>query len=590
MNGRALAEKLVPGFDERNYNFPGTDILPIRVKTIRFNGESRPGIISLTYNYDNFLVTKTLEYPIITSRDIKVAVQKGEEINLDFCFIKDFNYHQVAEATRSKTGLLRGFSAQYAVFDGNTSFDYIKLEEKGINLKGSQFINGLVLFSKIDICKGSVILYGSHFNNCHLVFNEIKNETGVIQFRYTSFYNSKISFSNIYHYNSIFDYGHIKISDCNFELRASEFNGGFIVFSEFAAESSTVRFSNNTYKVDGVDFSGTSYVSSEINFASSDFGDCNVNFKNAKIINGDVLFLATRLEDGTIDFSSSRIKDSSVDFSSMTFGISKVIFKNVVMNNAEIRIDRSITKNAFFQFELCTFSKHNIFSIARKLEIVNCIIENTARIDSILEENEQIFELSLENTKNLGQIYVEWEVAKKSIANYCNACLEGDSAISNKEIHQINTSKAKQMLMLKENYHNLGQYDDEDAAFVEYMRYKRKAEKNYIKKFFSWAIDSIGLYGTSPGRVAIAIMIVWSIFGLIFSCSTTVNGLQSGGVTEGINMLSGFYFSAITFLTIGYGDIAPATWLTQLIAPIEGVLGLFLMSYFTVAIVRKTLR
>ncbi len=49
------------------------------------------------------------------------------------------------------------------------------------------------------------------------------------------------------------------------------------------------------------------------------------------------------------------------------------------------------------------------------------------------------------------------------------------------------------------------------------------------------------------------------------------------------------YYSAITFLTIGYGDYYPLG-ASQWLAGIEGFIGLFLMSYFTVAFVRKVLR
>ena len=54
-------------------------------------------------------------------------------------------------------------------------------------------------------------------------------------------------------------------------------------------------------------------------------------------------------------------------------------------------------------------------------------------------------------------------------------------------------------------------------------------------------------------------------------------------------ILNSFYFSAITFFTIGYGECVP-TGLLKIISPIEGFTGVFLMSYFTVAFVRKILR
>jgi hypothetical protein len=50
-----------------------------------------------------------------------------------------------------------------------------------------------------------------------------------------------------------------------------------------------------------------------------------------------------------------------------------------------------------------------------------------------------------------------------------------------------------------------------------------------------------------------------------------------------------FYHSAITFLTIGYGDHYPYGSI-RWVSSIEGFFGLFLMSYFTVAFVRKVLR
>ena len=50
-----------------------------------------------------------------------------------------------------------------------------------------------------------------------------------------------------------------------------------------------------------------------------------------------------------------------------------------------------------------------------------------------------------------------------------------------------------------------------------------------------------------------------------------------------------FYHSAITFLTIGYGDYYPSGTI-RWISGIEGFIGLFMMSYFTVAFVRKILR
>ena len=38
------------------------------------------------------------------------------------------------------------------------------------------------------------------------------------------------------------------------------------------------------------------------------------------------------------------------------------------------------------------------------------------------------------------------------------------------------------MTMLKENFHNLGKYEREDEAFVEYMRYGLESETKFKKR------------------------------------------------------------------------------------------------------------
>ena len=57
----------------------------------------------------------------------------------------------------------------------------------------------------------------------------------------------------------------------------------------------------------------------------------------------------------------------------------------------------------------------------------------------------------------------------------------------------------------------------------------------------------------------------------------------------GAKFFESLYFSSITFFTIGYGECVPQGFF-KVIAPIQGFTGVFLMSYFTVAFVRKILR
>ena len=113
----------------------------------------------------------------------------------------------------------------------------------------------------------------------------------------------------------------------------------------------------------------------------------------------------------------------------------------------------------------------------------------------------------------------------------------------------------------------------------------------YFKKLI---FDHAGLYATDPFRVMLSMGFTYLVFSFIYAFVLTVN---TGGIISGLggsHDLIGifgrsFYHSGITFLTIGYGDFYPmgaVRWLSNL----EGFIGVFLMSYFTVAFVRKILR
>jgi len=89
-------------------------------------------------------------------------------------------------------------------------------------------------------------------------------------------------------------------------------------------------------------------------------------------------------------------------------------------------------------------------------------------------------------------------------------------------------------------------------------------------------------------------LVTYVVFSLLYVMVmlTGVGGIVSGlgGDHDLLGVIGrGFYHSGITFLTIGYGDFYPmgaVRWLSN----VEGFVGVFLMSYFTVAFVRKILR
>lgn len=249
--------------------------------------------------------------------------------------------------------------------------------------------------------------------------------------------------------------------------------------------------------------------------------------------------------------------------------------------------------------------------------------------------------MSIVGIKNLGQIQIDWKFGDYKLTEIINnALLEKKSNYNNSNENEkifddifYNIGQydddciADQYRILKENFHDLGQYDEEDMAYVEYRRAKRYMLSSPLKKFLDKTLDWIGEYGTNPLRIAGFMVIVLLAFALVFSIfpvmlDTSNSVIQQEHVIEGdliineiitqdstiikkqtkvfdlvikwpVNFnrpLTAFYHSIVTFLTIGYGNVTPIGFWGILLSGLEGFLGMFLMSYFTVALVRKTLR
>jgi hypothetical protein len=202
--------------------------------------------------------------------------------------------------------------------------------------------------------------------------------------------------------------------------------------------------------------------------------------------------------------------------------------------------------------------------------------------------------LDMSGMRLIGKLYLDWKL------NNCRDII----------LNQKNTSirqKAEQFRILKENFSGTGKYDDEDEAYVMFKRFEAHADMNdevsekKIARLWAWpafgfkwlVFDKIGLYATSPGRVLISVVFFWLFFGTLYFLSylsglgTTLSSV--GNPDKLSPLLQSFYHSAVTFFTIGYGDVFPQG-LSRIISGLEGFMGVFMMSYFTVAFVRKVLR
>ena len=191
-------------------------------------------------------------------------------------------------------------------------------------------------------------------------------------------------------------------------------------------------------------------------------------------------------------------------------------------------------------------------------------------------------------------------------------------------------------MLIKNNFHSIGQYEDESWAFTKEKEMEKKSlsfsyykktlkEENKKKKYpilkwikkgdfkklvISGFSNLIYGYGEKPWNVIRAAAVIIIFFALLFSIigignpeiielkgtaihqtSGNIVDLASKGLLKN-NVIRNFpdslYFSLITFTTLGYGDFRPLEGIGRILAGSEAFIGAFMMALFVYTFARRT--
>lgn len=138
---------------------------------------------------------------------------------------------------------------------------------------------------------------------------------------------------------------------------------------------------------------------------------------------------------------------------------------------------------------------------------------------------------------------------------------------------------------LKQWHTNAGMYDVAGEFFFREMTVKRKAMEWWPKPWnraFSKLLSILCGYGERPERVGISAAVVVLGLALIY--------FTIGTLTRN-TFLDSLYYSAVSFIALGYGQWAPqpAGWVKGL-GVFEAFIGVFMMALFLVTFTRKMIR
>ncbi len=521
---------------------------------------------------ENKLVTKT-KYGLVAKETIYNQLKNGEDINLTRCYVKDFSISEYKKSIEFEdlTHIeLENFVAENAFFDCSLRTDFSYIDFKGV-----------VKFNDTVFSHGNVSFYQCQFSDdSNVEFKNTEFGNGEISFQYVDFGNHDVLFGSSKFYGGL-------VSFVN-----ANFRNGDALFKSVNFYDSKVKFHYAKFGNGNISFQKARFGSQTVDFRRVEFGSGRVDFRRAVFGNGYVTFDEAEVIEGKFNFRFTRFGTSDMSFKLVDFGDAEVLFEHVNFGKGQVSFSESSSKMLSFKGSRLDVFLDLTVKDARIIDLSDTVLRDIVDLKP-LNHRVKIETLYLNGMRNLGRIIINWR------KNNIKRLIKTQEETSFRQ-------KAEQFNILKENFDLSGQYDDEDKAYIQFKRYELKADyQKAIRKgglylfklpnyLFRWIIfDKMGLYATSPLRVLFSMIIVYVLFSLVY---LVLPFMEVGGIVNSVGANDGlsyfqtcFYHSAITFLTIGYGDYYP-TGFSRGVSVVEGWTGLFLMSYFTVAFVRKILR
>lgn len=492
--------------------------------------------------------------------------------------------------------------------NGNKYFTQNIFSGKLVHLKNLDFGTGDLDFSESHFKCSNIQFEIIHIKEGRKDFNRCVIESGDFNFDKSEVGHGDFVFRNVIHNQGNFSMSRIDFGNGNKDFSNTIFSSEKKIFTGSNFNSGKVSFKNVLFNGNLIDFHFSTFDRCELIFDRAEFGSCvfdlraiefnsgTINFYRNFFADGDQIFEAAKLGTTNIMFKNCRFGKGTLNFSNLESGNAGISFENVDFGQGMISFRRSQLKSLnFSDCELDTYTDLRLISCFN-LDLSDTIIKDIVDINPT-EYTLKVQNFNLAGIRLLGKIYIDWNALnlKKLIKDQKN-----DDFI-----------KAEQFRLLKENFNAIGNYDQEDLAYVEFKRHYAKATLNkkissksklfkpiFYTSYFTEKLifDRMGHYATNPLRVLLSMVYVYLFFSILYliidlnTDSHIYSSLFNPSDPRYLSIVSrSFYHSIITFFTIGYGDYYP-DGILRVLSGIEGFIGMFMMSYFTVAFARKVLR
>ncbi|MBM77275.1 MAG: hypothetical protein CL846_02220 [Crocinitomicaceae bacterium] len=538
------------------------------------NGDILERTAKISFNDAHNNLIERRKYGVIDKEKLYELINSGKEIDVSNCYVKNFSlsdYKYKYKLSKEQKVDLKNFTAVQSLFES----------EKSVDFSNANFIGEKTDFSGTHFGSGNLSFYNSEFGDFPVSFINTSYSEGNSNFQYVKFNNGNVNFED-----ATFQNGDVSFVN-------SYFGDGFTNFKNIHFGNGDVNFRFSTFSKGNITFDKSVFNGGDINFSKIDFGEGKVDFRRVDFGDGDLDFQEIEVKGKQkIVFRRAKFGKRNTSFRDLHLNESSMDFDEAEFNNGKVDFFKAEVKS--ISFSKCLLSCYIDFrvdscdTISLKQSIVQDIVDLNPGLSKM-----KLNKLNLSGVRNMGDIFISWD----------------DNRVLDLICNQTDTSlhdKAEQFRLLKEEFRDTGRYTDEDKAYIYFKRFELKDHVESLKKeslikrilyypsyvFQKIIFDWMGLYATNPFRVIFSILVVNLLFAILYTFfmnDTNVISCISNELSITAKFFESLYFSAITFFTIGYGECVPLGFF-KIIAPIQGFTGVFLMSYFTVAFVRKILR
>jgi len=155
-------------------------------------------------------------------------------------------------------------------------------------------------------------------------------------------------------------------------------------------------------------------------------------------------------------------------------------------------------------------------------------------------------------------------------------------------------------IKLIKNFREIEQFEDADAAYYQYRQLSQANKKMSFSKLMDVVAGASCGYGVKPWNAASLAVVIILIFIPIYGLRGGIRRSKEndGKDEEDVSsrrktwnaFVDAFYFSMVTFTTIGYGDLYPADRYRKVAVMIEGLFGWLILALFLVTLANVMIR